>query len=260
MTDDSVNHSVKQMTARIAGILEGGVHSVWLYGSVVLDDFHPGWSDIDLLVLTDRPITEAQARELVTLRQALANEDPDDPYYRLFEGIIADLDEYRTGAFTRLVYWGTSGQRITDCYQQDAFSAYELAKYGRSVYGAGDRGIFTVPSRDELTAAVRRHYETIRQHAVQTDGKLYSCGWLLDITRCLYTLRYNDVIAKTRAGLWALAEHVFEDEEPLRKTVEIRQNPMAYKNRDDATRWLKELGPTVQRYADVLERELREYQ
>ena len=113
-----------------------------------------------------------------------------------------------------------------------------------------------MPSAAELRSAVKQHYESIRQYAVQTDEKLYSCGWLLDIARCIYTLRYNSVIAKTKAGSWALKEHLFADEEPLKRTLEIRQNPAAYKDRENIKQWLKNLGPVVQQYADVLEREL----
>ena len=36
----------------------------YLYGSAAMDDFRPGWSDIDILVLLDEP----PAEELVTLR------------------------------------------------------------------------------------------------------------------------------------------------------------------------------------------------
>ena len=251
--------SIAKMAEKLNGILDDGVHSIWLYGSVVMDDFRLGWSDIDLLVLADNPVTENQARKLVELRQAMSASEPGNPYYRLFEGVMAGKDEYLTGSFSRLVYWGTSGQRITGCYQQVPFTAFELAKYGRSVYGADDRSIFSVPSIEALTAAVRHHYETIRKYAVQTDEKLYSCGWLLDIARCIYTLRTGDVVAKTRAGLRALSEHLFENEEPLKKAVEIRQNPLEYKNRDDVKEWLKSLGPTVQQYADVLERELQKH-
>ena len=90
------------------------------------------------------------------------------------------------------------------------------------------------------------------------DGQksLYSCGWLLDISRCIYTLRYGGVIAKTQAGIWALEEHVFPEEEALRKTIEIRRQPLVFKGRETVQQWLKGLGPVVQRYADVLEQEL----
>ena len=248
--------SIAGMAEKIVSVLDGNVHSVWLYGSVVRNDFRLGWSDIDLLVLTGKPFTESQAQELVRLRQTLAADAPDNPYYPLFEGVIANLEEYLSGAFSRLVYWGTTGQRITDHYKPDPFSQYELAAIGRSVYGSDDRSIFSVPDRETLTEAVRSHYEAIRKYARQTDGRLYSCGWLLDICRCIYTLRNNDVISKTQAGIRALQDHLFADEEPLKKTIEIRKEPMAYKNREDIRQWLKGLGPVVQRYADVLELEL----
>ena len=256
-TDPSgLNRSIEQMTDRIVRILDNRVHSVWLYGSVVLDDFRPGWSDIDILVLSGKPITEHQAQQIVGLRQVMLGAEPGNAYYRSFEGVIADKNEYLSGSFSRLVYWGTSGQRITDRYQQDVFSSYELAKYGQLVYGENGRNIFAGSSPVELRSAVRQHYESIRQHTVQTDEKFYSCGWLLDIARCIYTLRHNDVIAKTQAGFWALKEHLFTDEEPLKKTLEIRQNPASYKDRENVKQWLKSLGPVVQQYADVLEREL----
>ncbi len=248
--------SIARMAEETVRVFDGRVRGIWLYGSVVLDDFRPGWSDIDWLVLTDGPIPEDRAREMLTLRQTLALRHPDNPYFRLFEGIAADADEYRAGSFTRLVYWGTSGQRITDRYVPDAFSRFELARYGRSVYGEADRSVFEEPSFEELRGAVRRHYESVRLYAAETDESLYSCGWLLDIARCIYTLRTHDILSKTRAGVRALEEHVFPDEEPLRRALEIRRDPPMYKDRQDVKRWLKGLGPTVQRYADVLEREL----
>ncbi|MCR4886947.1 MAG: nucleotidyltransferase domain-containing protein [Clostridiales bacterium] len=254
-----MKQSIEKMTARISRILDGKIRSAWLYGSVALEDFRPGWSDIDLLVLTEGRITPDQAGALLTLRQAMTEEEPENRYYRAFEGIIADEAEYRTASFTRLVYWGTSGQRITDRYAQDAFSAFELAKYGRCVCGDGDRSIFAAPTAEEMEKAVRRHYDTVRRCAVRTNESLYSCGWLLDIARCIYTLRHGGVISKTGAGVWALKEHIFEEEEPLRKALAVRREPMAYKDRDDVKQWLKGLGPTVQRYADALEKELRKH-
>jgi len=248
--------SITGMAKKIVSVLNGNVHSFWLYGSVVQDDFRLGWSDIDMLVLTGKQFTDSQAQELVQLRQIMAADAPGNPYYPLFEGVIANLDEYLSGTFSRLVYWGTTGQRITDRYKPDPFSQYELAMNGKSVYGSDDRRIFTVPDRETLIEAVRSHYETIRKYAQQTDGRLYSCGWLLDICRCIHTLRNNDVISKTQAGIWALQEHIFPYEDPLKKTIEIRKEPTAYKNQEDIQQWLKGLGPVVQQYADVLECEL----
>ncbi len=236
--------------------MDGRVYGAWLYGSAAMEDFRLGWSDIDFVALINEPISENQAQSVLMLRQDMLKAEPQNLYFRSFEGVIASLDEYRSRSFQRLVYWGTSGQRITDRYTPDAFSLFELANYGIPLCSS-KAWILPAPGRDTLVSAVRSHYETIRKCAVQTDESLYSCGWLLDIARCIYTLRHNDVISKTRAGLWALEEHLFSDEVPLRKTVEIRQHPLSFKGKQDIKLWLKGLGPVVQQYADVLEHELK---
>ena len=257
MNSDSLRRSIRTMTEEISSVLP--LHSFWLYGSVVLHDYHLGWSDIDFIAFTDAPIEPEQADRLLMLRQTLSGRFPDNPYYRCFEGVIVNISEYKTGRFERLVYWGTSGQRITNRCGVDAFSMYELSKYGVCVCGEADRTIFKTPEKTELIDAVRRHYEGIRRCAVQTDESLYSCGWLLDIARCIYTLRTGDVIGKTQSGEWALSERLFSDEKPLIKTLQIREDPPAYRDDAQVKAWLVGLGPTVQRYADVLERELSNY-
>lgn len=251
-----IRESIERMTSEIDAVCGHALHSAWLYGSVVLNDFRPGWSDIDLLALTEKPLEQPQAEELLMLRQRLRETFPDDPYCRSIEGIICSLEEFRTGTYRRLVYWGTSGQRITDRYQADPFALYELTHYGRCVFGTADRALFRSPDRDELASAVRRHYEGIRSCAQETDESLYSCGWILDIARCIYTLRYSDVIGKTQAGEWALKNRVLPDREALEKTLLVRKDPMTYRDKPEIRTWLKSLGPVVQRCADVLEREL----
>lgn len=248
--------SIQRMTDEIVTVMDGNVYGIWLYGSVVLDDFRLGWSDIDFIALTDGTISVSQADRLLTLRQDLLKKEPGNPYYRSFEGVIANVNEFRDQSFSRLIYWGTGGQRVTSRYALDPFSAFELAGYAKRIYGSR-QWILPAPGREELIQGVRDHDACIRKAAVQTDESLYSCGWLLDIARCIYTLRHLDVIAKTKAGIWALNEHLFSDELPLRKTIEIRQNPSAFKDREDVKRWLKGLGPAVQDYAGVLEYELQ---
>ena len=251
-----MNESIRRMTQEIDNVLDHGLHSLWLYGSLVLDDFRLGWSDIDCVAFTHRPIAEDQAEKLLTLRQELSGRCPDNPYYRCFEGAIVSLEEYLSGQYTRLVYWGTSGQRITYRFGLDPFSRWELVNGGRLIYGERVDGLFKEPTREELIEAVRHHYEGIRRYALETDGRLYSCGWLLDIARCVYTLRCGGVISKTRAGEWALEAHLFPEEEALWNTLTIRRDPQAYRDRPEVRAWLRTLGPTVQRYADVLEKEL----
>lgn len=86
--------AVHRMVREISGTLSDCEPSIYLYGSSVLDDFRLGWSDIDILVLTGKQITEEQAKTLVGLREALLADEPDNPYYRSFEGGMLTLDAF----------------------------------------------------------------------------------------------------------------------------------------------------------------------
>lgn len=63
--------AINTMVREISGILSDREPSIYMYGSSVLNDFRLGWSDIDILVLTSKQMTEEQAKSLVGLRQAM---------------------------------------------------------------------------------------------------------------------------------------------------------------------------------------------
>lgn len=249
--------SISIMAQRLSSILSNNSPSIYLFGSVILDDFQFGWSDIDILCLTEKPLTKTQADELVILRQTLLTEYPDNPFFRSFEGIITTWEVCTDHSNGTVVYWGTSGQRIVDSFQIDVFSTIELLKYGKLLCGSDKRVRIKYPSHIEIRKATEDYYNTIRKYAVQTNSHLYSAGWLLDIARCLYTLETDDVISKTAAGKWAIDAGLSPEPEILKKAVMIRENPMKYKNEASIQGWLTSLGPHIQVFANVLESTLK---
>ena len=248
--------AIEIMTRRIVSILDPCDPSIYLYGSIALGDFKLGWSDIDILVLTREPISEAQAYQLVHLRQIMLAEEPENPYYRSFEGGMLTISSFLSGEKDRVVYWGTSGERITTRYGFDSFSMGELLDSGIQLYGADVREHLSYPTYNQLKADVCRHYETIRQYAQKTGRDLYSYGWLLDICRCIYTLRTGKIIAKTAAGEWALREEICPCADVLARAVEVRKEPNKFKADARTFDYAETLGNCIQAYADVLEREL----
>lgn len=252
-----MQESIRIMTDRITAILAGNDPSIYLFGSVVLDDFKLGFSDIDLICLTERSLFQEQAQALVGLRQTLLNEFPGNPYFRSFEGGLLSWNALLNKTRDVIVYWGTSGQRITDQYVFDSFSTITLLDHGRLLFGTDKRERLWRPGREVLLQAVASHYRTIRLHACETGESLYSAGWLLDIARCLYTVQFNDIIAKTRAGYWALENGLVPEPEVMKKALFIRENPLAAKADKQTLVWLTSLGPHIQRFADVLENRLK---
>ena len=131
--------AINKTVHEIRSILSDGEPSIYLYGSSVLDDFRLGWSDIDILVLTDRQISEEQAQKLVKLRQTMLGKEPDNPYYRSLEGSMLTLNAFLSKSSDRVVYWGTSGERITDTCVFDSFGMAELVENSVLLYGSDIR-------------------------------------------------------------------------------------------------------------------------
>ncbi|HEY8423120.1 MAG TPA: aminoglycoside adenylyltransferase domain-containing protein [Thermoclostridium sp.] len=251
-----IEQSIETMTNRIAGILSDNKPSIYLYGSIVLDDFKDGWSDIDILCLAETKISDMQAKRLLNLRQELTDEYGENLNFHLFEGGFLTLDAFVNNVPDMVVYWGTSGQRITDKYCFDPFSMIELIEHGLLLYGNEVRDRLVHPAKEEVIQAVINHYEVIRKYAVKTNRSLYSAGWLLDIARCIYTLRTNKIISKTEAGKWALENCLAPDVDIMKKVLMLREEPTRYKDDNEVLEWLENIGPYIQRFADVLEKEI----
>ncbi|MDO4317602.1 MAG: DUF4111 domain-containing protein [Lachnospiraceae bacterium] len=251
--------AIQSMLSAIKRILAENQPSVYLYGSSVLRDFRLGWSDIDILVLTQKRISEGQAQELLLLRQKMLENEPDNPYYRSFEGGMLTLSAFLSKEPDRVVYWGTSGQRITETYLFDSFCMVELLRSGKLLLGADVREQLKMPEYAELYDDVQKHYESIRRYAQTTGRSLYTFGWLLDIARGIYTLREGAVISKTEAAQWALEQHLCPVPEALETALRVRKAPMAYRCDPAIGDYAETLAPKIQRFADVLEKELEKW-
>lgn len=252
-----LHETISAMITNIVEILKSNAPSVYLHGSCVLDDFQPGWSDIDILVLTQIPISNQQAEKLLHLRQSCQAAKPGNALFRCFEGGMLSLDAFVHHTPTIVVYWGTSGQRITDHYHFDACTMQGLLDHGQLVYGKEVRQQLTPPTFEELRTNIEFHYNTIRKYANSTGRSLYSYGWILDIARCIYTLRTGKIISKTAAGEWALKNDLFSDPTALQAALTVRKNPKLFQEKSSLQDLAENLGTAIQQYADVLEQELR---
>lgn len=249
--------SINSMVLEISHILADCDPTIYLYGSSALNDFRLGWSDIDILVLTDKQISESQANLLVNLRQTMLANEPDNPYYHSFEGGMLTISAFLANADDRVVYWGTNGERITDRYSLDSFGKAELIENSILLHGKDIRKELKYPDLHELYADVNRHYKTIIKYAQSTGRNFYSFGWLLDISRCIYTLRTGRIISKTKAAEWALQNNLCPDVHALTTALNVRRSPLKYQDDKDTFDYAETLGEPVQRFADVLEKELK---
>ena len=85
---------------------------------------------------------------------------------------------------------------------------------------------------------------------------LYSFGWMLDIARCIYTLHTGKIIAETDDAGWVMENNLCPDSDALRIALEVRRSPLEHKEDKQTFDYAEMLGEPIQRFADVLEKEL----
>lgn len=224
MLEPRMRLAINTMAVSIQRILADAQPSIYLYGSVTTEDYRHGWSDIDMLVLTREVITEEQAAALVNLRQLLSARDPDTPHYRLFEGGMLDLGSFLTGEETRVVYWGSTGERIKATHAFSAFDRASLLQSGQLLLGKEVRRHIEMPDYAEITAAVADHLAAIRQHGAGSRS-IYAYGWLLDIARGLYAMVNGRLTTKTDAAQWVLDQHLCPCPAELSMALTVRRQP-----------------------------------
>lgn len=255
--DKKIKKAINVMLENLRLILKDNINSVYIYGSCCLDDFKLGWSDIDILVLTKNSLDNEMAEKLLNLRQQLLEKEPQNKYFRSFEGAILSLNAFINESQDIVVYWGTKGEKIKQEYILDSFSKKELIESAKLVYGSEVRKQFKMPTYQNLYDDVHKHCLTIREYAQITGRNLYSFGWFLDISRCIYTLKTGKIISKTKAGIWALKNKLCPDEYALKTALKVRKKPLKLKNKTKIMDYAETLGNSVQEYAGILEQYLR---
>lgn len=254
MLEPRLRLAINTMAVSIARILRDNAPSIYLYGSVTAEDYQHGWSDVDLLVLTGDPITPEQADALVCLRQHLAALDPDTPHYRLFEGGMLDLGSFLTGEDTRVVYWGTTGQRIKTQHSFSAFDRASLLQTGQLLLGRDVRRHIEMPTYEDIRAGVAAHLHTIREHGAGSRS-IYAYGWLLDIARGLHALLNGRLTSKTAAAQWALDERLCPCPAELSMALTVRRQPELIRD-PSVLDYAEGLTEAIQDYAALLEQAL----
>lgn len=116
-----------------------------------------------------------------------------------------------------------------------------------------------MPSFNELYADIKCHYENIRKYAHRTGRSIHSFGWMLDIARCIYTLQTGKIITKTSSADWALKNNLCPDPDILKIALDIRTTPFVYKDDDQILSYAEMLGNPIQRFADILEKQLERF-
>ncbi len=197
----------------IRDALGRNVVGVYLRGSMALGDFDPVTSDIDYLVVTDRPVSETEFGALRELHDRLARLAT--RYAHHLEGSYIDrkaLRRFGPGERRHPTVgpdWEFGWREHGDNW---ILERWVVRDRGVALVGPDPRSLIDPISPDELRDAVRAE---LRARIEGWAGGAQSTDWLLrrnyqafeieTVCRALYTLALGGLPTKPQAAAWALA-------------------------------------------------------
>ncbi len=217
----SVEALLEWWLPRIRPILNSKIESVMLFGSVTLGDFMPGWSDVDVCVVLDKPISDSEAVQIGGV-----HDDMRERFIRgrknnwksgqVIEGPYIPVDLATNPGKTDFCYIaGGTTRKLANCNPISPFDRYMLSHYGCCYFG---RSIsFPPPKRESLICQLHKDLSQLDEPG---EYHLNSSIWLAGIThwiaRSIVFWRDGMMLSKTAA-----LEHEIEAGSPFAESYRL---------------------------------------
>jgi hypothetical protein len=232
--DPSVRGRVGRYLSVVDAALPGLVEWIYLTGSAVLDDFRPGRSDIDLLVVTSRPVNDDDAGVLAQAHRTPSGEPHLDGVYLDRTELAAQPDDEPVRPQVVEGEWHHS----RPCGELTPVGWLTLLRYGVAVRGPAvsalglsppdaarqrewnlaNLGSYWAPLADRIRAAAGR----LPADTPLDRGRTATTVWtVLGPARLHYTMAHDDVISKSAAGRYVV-EHFPQWTALARRAVDWR--------------------------------------
>jgi predicted nucleotidyltransferase len=199
--------AVERLAASCAEVLQTSLVSAILHGSLTQDDFRPGKSDLDLLLVVERALTQHQADMLINIVEA-ADLGPAAGVDLLVvtSHAAAAASERDPGRELLVGRWPGSGEELEiegpDEHVSDLWPEFSGARAnGRSLLGSEPRKIIGEVPAERVRANSLRH---LRRWLGLTDDEANAVPMVLTACRMWRFELTGEHLSKTAAGQWAL--------------------------------------------------------
>lgn len=191
-------------------LVPGLIDGVYLVGSLALDDFHEGASDIDFVAVLSQEASPDQLVALAEVHRTLTAQFP-QPY---FDGLYLTRSELAKGPHTSEPTPSAHEHRFTErsTFAQDPVTWHTLARHDVLVRGVPTKALEIWHDEDALVDWVLSNVSEYWKPWLRGHSRLLSPGGLsalraevavwgvLGIARMSYTVTTGDITSKRGAG------------------------------------------------------------
>jgi len=249
-----VNHYLKAFNEKLPDLVE----SFYIGGSIALDDYHAGKSDVDFVCLINRDLEISEMKIIEEVHKEIISKHPKkvlDGSYVLTEQ-FGKLDEdigptiYFDGK--KIKYDGKSGN-------VGIVTWFILKKYGITLVGKTPEHYIPPIDSNDLVSYVQLNANTYWANWTERASKKFSVNGLLTlsgrkvewgvlgISRLYYTLHEKDIVSKYDAGKYVLERVPSKFSRILKEALRIRKGESKsyyrspFKRRKDTLLFMKHM-------------------
>lgn len=195
---------LNSLVAGLSGVLQDNLVGIYLYGSLVTEDFDAHVSDLDLVVATNRGLDDASFHSLNALHQQVILSYPEwDDRLELAYVSLEALKTFRSKQSRIAIISPGEPFHQLDAGYDWLISWYMLRETGIALRGPGIASLIDPIEPAHYIEAVQSHIEAYRNSVKSADSKSSLSYIVLTVARGLYTVLHGRPTSKAKAAAWA---------------------------------------------------------
>jgi len=225
-----VDHYLQVLNAKLPDLVE----SFYISGSIALNDYHPGKSDIDFVCLINRDLKFSEMKIIERIHKKIRSKHPK----QLLEGSYVTQKQLGKldGDMGPVIYFDGKKIRHDDKSGNAGIVAwFMLKKYGITIIGKPPEHYIPYINIDDLVSYVQLNANTYWAEWTEMASKSFSVDgmstlfgrkveWgVLGIARLYYTMHEGDIVSKYKAGKYVLGNVPPNFSRILKEALRIRK-------------------------------------
>lgn len=195
---------LNSLVAGLSSVLQDNLVGIYLYGSLVTEDFDAQVSDLDLVVVPNRGLDDASFHSLKELHQQVILRYPEwDDRLELAYVSLDALKTFRSKQSRIAIISPGEPFHQLDAGYDWLISWYMLRETGIALRGPDIASLIDPIEPAHYIEAVQSHIEAYRNSAKSANSKSNLSYIVLTTARGLYTVLHGQPTSKVKAAAWA---------------------------------------------------------
>lgn len=219
---NDVNSLLSELTLSIKDILGKKLVGLYLDGSLVLGDFEPGISDLDLIAILSSEVNNQEFEKLHKMHNAFVTKHKEwNDRVEVCYITVNAINTTKTQESNIVNISPGEPFHKTKTRKEWMINWYLLQEKGKTLYGPPPSSFINPISKEEFIQSVKDHAISWKDWVEEMRNPYAQSYAILAICRALYAYKNGDQVSKNRAAMWVMKK--------LPQWTELIQNALTWR-------------------------------